>query len=83
MTSSFRKCIFIFEPNTLRQRVDTHNPGTITCFAQAAIDVIGIGFSTGEMSVYDIHANELITRFFMEGGALRSVAFRNGMLEES
>ncbi|KAH7102300.1 Utp21-domain-containing protein [Auriculariales sp. MPI-PUGE-AT-0066] len=73
-----QKCIFTFEPAMLRQRLDTRNPGTITCFAQAAIDVVGIGFSTGELSVYDIQANELITRFVMDGGPLRAVAFRNG-----
>lgn len=76
MTS--RKCIFTFEPTMLRKRLDARNSGTITCFAQAAIDVIGIGFSTGELSIYDIHANELITRFIMDGGALTAVAFRSG-----
>lgn len=52
--------------------------GTITCFAQAAIDVIGIGFSTGEVVLHDIASNERIARFFMDGGAVRSLAFRAG-----
>lgn len=71
-------CIYTFSPSALRPRLESRNPGTITCIAQAAIDVVGIGFSTGEVIVHDIAADEPIARFFMEGGAVRSIAFRNG-----
>jgi U3 small nucleolar RNA-associated protein 21 len=42
-----------------------------------AIDVVGIGFASGEISVYDIRADERLMRMFMEGG-IRSLGFRSG-----
>lgn len=42
-----------------------------------AIDVLGIGFASGEISVYDIRADERLMRMFMEGG-VRSLSFRSG-----
>ena len=43
-----------------------------------AIDVVGIGFASGEISVYDIRADERLMRMFMEGG-IRSLGFRSGV----
>jgi U3 small nucleolar RNA-associated protein 21 len=43
-----------------------------------AIDVVGIGFASGEISVYDIRADERLMRMFMEGGGIRSLGFRSG-----
>lgn len=50
----------------------------ITCLTQSpAIDVVGIGFTSGEISVYDIRADERLMRMFMEGG-VRALGFRSG-----
>jgi U3 small nucleolar RNA-associated protein 21 len=43
-----------------------------------AIDVVGIGFASGEISVYDIRADERLMRMYMEGGGVRSLGFRSG-----
>ncbi|KAN0077061.1 Utp21 specific WD40 associated putative domain containing protein [Tylopilus felleus] len=50
----------------------------ITALVQSpAIDVVGIGFTSGELSVYDIRADERLMRMFMEGGAIRGLSFRS------
>ncbi|KAJ6525623.1 Utp21 specific WD40 associated putative domain-containing protein [Mycena capillaripes] len=49
----------------------------ITALTQSpAIDVVGIGFTSGEISVYDVRADERLMRMFMEGG-VRSLGFRS------
>lgn len=51
----------------------------ITALVQStAIDVVGIGFSSGEISVYDIRADERLMRIFMEGGGIKALGFRAG-----
>ncbi|KAG9318708.1 hypothetical protein JVU11DRAFT_804 [Chiua virens] len=42
-----------------------------------AIDVVGIGFTSGEISVYDIRADERLMRMYMDGGAIRGMSFRS------
>ncbi|KAJ6630596.1 Utp21-domain-containing protein [Mycena sp. CBHHK59/15] len=50
----------------------------ITALTQSpAIDVVGIGFTSGEISVYDVRADERLMRMFMEGGGVRSLGFRS------
>ncbi|KAJ7709752.1 Utp21 specific WD40 associated putative domain-containing protein [Mycena rosella] len=50
----------------------------ITAMTQSpAIDVVGIGFTSGEISVYDVRADERLMRMFMEGGGVRSLGFRS------
>ncbi|KII88291.1 hypothetical protein PLICRDRAFT_54133 [Plicaturopsis crispa FD-325 SS-3] len=50
----------------------------ITALTQApAIDVVGIGFSSGEISVYDVRADERLMRMHMEGGGIRALGFRS------
>lgn len=50
----------------------------ITALTQSpAIDVVGIGFATGEISVYDVRADERLMRMFMEGGNIRALGFRS------
>ncbi|KZT26384.1 Utp21-domain-containing protein [Neolentinus lepideus HHB14362 ss-1] len=50
----------------------------ITALTQSpAIDVVGIGFATGEISVYDVRADECLMRMFMEGGSIRALGFRS------
>lgn len=51
----------------------------ITALVQSpAIDVVGIGYTSGEISVYDIRADERLMRMFMEGGGIRALGFRSG-----
>lgn len=51
----------------------------ITSLVQSpAIDVVGVGFTSGEISVYDIRADERLMRMFMEGGGVRALGFRSG-----
>ena len=50
----------------------------MTLVQSPAIDVVGIGFASGEISVYDIRADERLMRMFMEGGRVRSLGFRSG-----
>jgi U3 small nucleolar RNA-associated protein 21 len=51
----------------------------ITALVQApAMDVVGIGFMSGEVSVYDVRLNERLMRMHMDGG-IRAIGFRNGM----
>ena len=38
-----------------------------------AIDVVGIGFILGEISVHDISADERLMRMFMEGGGVKAL----------
>ncbi|KAJ6597057.1 Utp21 specific WD40 associated putative domain-containing protein [Mycena vulgaris] len=53
-------------------------PCAITALTQSpAIDVVGIGFTSGEISVYDVRADERLMRMFMEGGGVRSLGFRS------
>ncbi|KAJ7741593.1 Utp21 specific WD40 associated putative domain-containing protein [Mycena maculata] len=54
------------------------SPCAITALTQSpAIDVVGIGFTSGEISVYDVRADERLMRMFMEGGGVRSLGFRS------
>ncbi|QRW15106.1 U3 small nucleolar RNA-associated protein 21 [Ceratobasidium sp. AG-Ba] len=49
----------------------------ITALVQSpAVDVVGIGFASGECVLYDIRSDERVMRVFMEGAAIRSIAFR-------
>ncbi|KAF8844502.1 Utp21-domain-containing protein [Paxillus ammoniavirescens] len=50
----------------------------ITALVQSpAIDVVGIGFTSGEISVYDVRADERLMRMYMEGGGIKAMSFRN------
>ena len=51
----------------------------ITSLVQSpAIDVVGIGYTSGEISIYDVRADERLMRMFMEGGGIRALGFRSG-----
>ncbi|KAH7889440.1 Utp21 specific WD40 associated putative domain-containing protein [Phlebopus sp. FC_14] len=53
-------------------------PTAITALTQSpAIDVVGIGFASGEISVYDIRADERLMRMYMEGGGVTALSFRS------
>ncbi|KIK30971.1 hypothetical protein PISMIDRAFT_127201 [Pisolithus microcarpus 441] len=50
----------------------------IVALAQSpAIDVVGVGSMSGEISVYDIRADERLMRMYMEGGGVRALCFRS------
>ncbi|OCH93410.1 Utp21-domain-containing protein [Obba rivulosa] len=50
----------------------------ITALAQSpAIDVVGIGFSSGEISVYDVRSDERLMRMAMQDGGIKSLSFRS------
>lgn len=75
-------CIYKFTSAKLLTSPNVSVPGAelgcaITALTQSpAIDVVGIGFTSGEISVYDIRADERLMRMFMEGG-IRSLGFRS------
>jgi len=78
---SSRTCIHKYSASNLLSgsAISTSNPA-ITCLIQSpAVDVVGIGFASGEISVYDIRADERLMRVFMQEGGIRSLAFRSGM----
>ncbi|KAG8996931.1 hypothetical protein FRB93_000601 [Tulasnella sp. JGI-2019a] len=69
-------CIHRFDINNLRDAA-TNSQSAITALVQSpAVDVVGIGFASGEVSIYDIRTDERLLRVHMEGGGVRSISFR-------
>ncbi|KAG8730026.1 hypothetical protein FRC10_003202 [Ceratobasidium sp. 414] len=67
-------CLHTF-PATSLSAMSSGSP--ITALAQSpAVDVIGIGFASGECVLYDVRSDERVMRVFMEGATIRSIAFR-------
>ncbi|KAJ7582969.1 WD40-repeat-containing domain protein [Mycena floridula] len=67
-------CIHKFSFTNLSNGV----PSAITASTQSpAIDVVGLGFASGEISIYDIRADERMLRMFMDGGAIKALGFRS------
>ncbi|KAF7796706.1 hypothetical protein EIP86_007889 [Pleurotus ostreatoroseus] len=55
-----------------------NTPTSITAMAQSpAIDVVGVGFASGEISVYDVRMDERLLRMVMQDGAIRALSFRS------
>ena len=51
----------------------------ITALTQSpAIDVVGIGFASGEISIHDVRMDERLLRMSMKDGAIRALSFRSG-----
>lgn len=82
-----RTCIYKFSAARLISSPDAANAeagvtsSAITALTQSpAIDVVGIGFTSGEISIYDVRADERLLRMFMEGG-IRSLGFRSGTIQ--
>ncbi|KAF9469440.1 Utp21 specific WD40 associated putative domain-containing protein [Collybia nuda] len=72
-------CIYKFSSNRLRSSPDssgTENCAITSMTQSPAIDVVGIGFTSGELSVYDVRADERLMRMYMEGG-IRALGFRS------
>ncbi|KAG6897135.1 hypothetical protein C0992_003915 [Termitomyces sp. T32_za158] len=53
------------------------NCGISSMVQSPAVDVVGIGFTSGEISVYDVRADERLMRMFMDGGGIRALGFRS------
>ncbi|KAI0086197.1 Utp21-domain-containing protein [Irpex rosettiformis] len=73
-------CIHKFSASSLlTSPSDTQNGSStaITALSQSpAIDVVGVGFASGEISVYDIRMDERLLRMKMQDGAIRALSFR-------
>ncbi|KIK59596.1 hypothetical protein GYMLUDRAFT_85896 [Collybiopsis luxurians FD-317 M1] len=72
-------CIHKFSTSSLLSSSSNITDGSaITALTQSsAIDVVGIGFASGEISVYDVRTDERLMRMFMEGGGVRALGFRS------
>lgn len=79
--SLFSTCIYKFPPSKLTGSSSDFDvrASAITALIQSpAIDVVGIGFASGEISIYDVRADECMQKMFMEGGGVRALSFRSG-----
>ncbi|KAF5373929.1 hypothetical protein D9758_000754 [Tetrapyrgos nigripes] len=74
-----RICIHKFSESRLVSSPSGSLPSSaISALTQSpAIDVVGIGFTSGEISVYDVRSDERLMRMFMEGGGIRALGFRS------
>ncbi|KAG5644038.1 hypothetical protein DXG03_009190 [Asterophora parasitica] len=71
-------CIHKFPLHRLQSTGTADPSSAITAVVQSpAVDVVGIGFTSGEISVYDVRADERLMRMFMEGGGVRALGFRS------
>ena len=66
-------------PNLAATSSNNHGQAITALVQSPAIDVVGVGFTSGEISVYDIRADERLMRMFMEGGGIRALGFRSGL----
>lgn len=80
-----RTCIHKFPLHRLQSIPEPSQEGSadpscgISSMVQSpAVDVVGIGFTSGEISVYDVRADERLMRMFMDGGGIRALGFRSG-----
>ena len=81
---NLRNCIYKIPFARLSESSPSHLPSSVTALAQSpAIDVIGVGFASGEISVYDIRADEKIMRIFVREGPVQALAFRGGKRDPS
>ena len=71
-----RTCIHKFAATNIAGSTTT---SAVTCLAQSpAIDVLGVGFASGEVSLYEIRSDERLMRVFVREGGVRALAFRSG-----
>lgn len=82
---SYRMRIHSFDPKDLRP--SAHTPSSITALVQSpAVDVVGIGFASGEVSIYDIRSDERLLAVNMgaglgaggDSGRITAIGFRSG-----
>ncbi|KAG5635440.1 hypothetical protein H0H81_011247 [Sphagnurus paluster] len=70
-------CIHKFPAQRLQSDGSESSSGITSLVQSPAVDVVGIGFTSGEISVYDVRADERLMRMFMEGGGIRALGFRS------
>ncbi|KAK2466709.1 hypothetical protein APHAL10511_000967 [Amanita phalloides] len=74
-------CVYKFQASKLLALPSAHRSNdlnsALTALTQSpAIDVVGVGFTCGNIVIYDIRADERLMRMFMEGGSVRALGFR-------
>lgn len=68
-------CIHRFPRSSLS--LQTGQTSAITVLTHSpAIDIVGLGFASGEIAIYDVRADERLMRMFMDDGAVKSLSFR-------
>lgn len=81
--------IHAFNPSDLRPHGSTSSTSAITALTQSpAVDIVGIGFASGEVSIYDIRADERLLAVNMgsglgsggDPGRITAIGFRFGEL---
>lgn len=76
-----RSLIHTFAPTDL-----ISTPSTITAISQSpAIDVLGVGYASGQCVLFDVRLGEVLGKVRLEGegsGEITGVAFRNGTLTD-
>ncbi|KAJ3911203.1 quinon protein alcohol dehydrogenase-like superfamily, partial [Lentinula edodes] len=70
-------CIHKFATSSLFSSSASEGSAITTLTQLSAIDVVGIGFASGEISVYDVRTDERLMRMFMDGGSVRALGFRS------
>ncbi|KAG2158310.1 Utp21 specific WD40 associated putative domain-containing protein [Suillus bovinus] len=75
-------CIHKFSNSLLRTLPSQQHMNSlsspITALTQSpAIDVVGVGFMSGEISVYDVRADERLMRMYMDNGGIKALSFRS------
>lgn len=75
-------CIHKFSNSQLRTLPSQQHMNSlsspITALTQSpAIDVVGVGFMSGEISVYDVRADERLMRMYMDNGGIKALSFRS------
>ncbi|KAF9477557.1 Utp21-domain-containing protein [Pholiota conissans] len=73
----FSAARLLSNPNISASGSKSHGTSITAMVQSPAIDVIGLGFTSGEISVYDVRADERLMRMFMEGGDIRALGFRS------
>ncbi|KAH9945893.1 Utp21-domain-containing protein [Epithele typhae] len=70
--------LYTFPAASLLASPSATSPTAITALARSpAIDVVGIGFSSGEISIYDVRADEKLMRMVMQDGGVKALSFRS------
>lgn len=79
VTDNNRTRIHKIDGSRIRDVSPTSSPAAVTALVQSPVmDIVGIGYSSGEIVLYDIREDEQFMRMFMEGGLVRGLSFRDG-----
>ncbi|KAJ3868324.1 Utp21 specific WD40 associated putative domain-containing protein [Lentinula novae-zelandiae] len=70
-------CIHKFAASSLLSSSGSEGSAITALTQSSAIDVVGFGFASGEISVYDVRTDERLMRMFMDGGSVRALGFRS------